>query len=262
MIFIKNISGEKKQLHLHEFGVDGALNITETRASWAGNDDVLIAIASSEFEIQNADGVVGGISSQIDFLKGGLPKDVVINGVAYDSENSFLVRPKTTSPGWMQQYRCMEFETSAWNSLISLNPFTNDQIPDCWIKFYDVNGQQITEESGVPAATMTVLEWEAAWDYDIAGSLLFIDREVTENVRAWAIAVPDLPAEYGGSKVNICGGLNLKFIKPGTPLRFDGRTPKRLFRDPTFHTNKLKIIVRHSAGFRVGVMVVFDTYKE
>lgn len=222
---------------------------------WANSDDVLSDIANSVLQLNNGDSDVLGVNTQIEFLK-----DLDTRPV--DAEGAELMRPKTTSPGWMQQYRCMDFETSKWNSLVSQEPFSAQQVPDCWIKFYDSNNQQIVEESGVSGAVMTVVDWEAAWDYDIAGSLVFVDRDVTENVRAWAVAVPDLPCEYGGSKVNICGGLNLKFLKPGSPLRFDGRTPKRLFKSAVYHTNKMRIIFRHSPGFNVGVMIVFDTYKE
>lgn len=222
---------------------------------YANHDPLLSAIVSGDASIGDGSVFFTTIAEQINWLHGEVE-------VPRDAEGAELMRPKTTSPGWMQQYRCMDFETSKWDSLVSLDPFTNQQIQDCWIKFYDANNQQITEESGVSGATMTTIEWEAAWDYDIAGSLVFIDRDVNEDVRAWAVAVPDLPAAYGGSKVNICGGLNLKFLTPGNPLRFDGRTSKRLYKDATYHTNKMKIIFRHSAGFRVGVMVIFDTYKE
>lgn len=76
MIYIKNVSGEVKQLHIKEFAIDEVYEILEAdRKNWANNDDVIVAITNEDFEIHNHLGAISGINNQINHLKSIAPID-------------------------------------------------------------------------------------------------------------------------------------------------------------------------------------------
>lgn len=260
---IKNISGGELTVYDRLMQPNEVYTIPDTdRVGWATSDDVLWFIADEAIQVGDSSVYFDSLAEQIGWLQTLMPPSVQLSGVALDSELALMSRPKTTAPGWMQQFRCFEFTTAMWNSLVSLRPDDGEPVGDCSIKFYDSNGDEITSEANIAQAVRTEINWEAEWDFDIAGGMVVTSAEITQDVRAWVVAAPDLPAEYGGYKVNICGGLNLRFFQPGIPVTFDGRTTKRLYHSDVYHTNKLRIIMRHPAGVQARVMIIFDTYKE
>jgi len=76
--YIKNISGVVKALFEHEFAVDEVFEIDDSKRDvWAGNDDVLVAISNGLVEVRDGNGVVGGVSDQIDYLKNNVVKSYI-----------------------------------------------------------------------------------------------------------------------------------------------------------------------------------------
>jgi len=93
---IKNMTGEVTTLHGHEFQVAEVYTIQETvRKSWATSDDVVCAITDEDFEIHDADGVISGVSDQIDWLKSYLPHCIDIEHMTPFAEP--LYRSKFTA---------------------------------------------------------------------------------------------------------------------------------------------------------------------
>lgn len=73
VVKIKNISGEVKQLHIHEFAVDEILDIDN---SWY-IDSVITAVSNSEFEIHDENGAIAGVVDQLRWLEGSLINTVI-----------------------------------------------------------------------------------------------------------------------------------------------------------------------------------------
>jgi hypothetical protein len=105
--------------------------------------------------------------------------------------------------------------------------------------------------------TKTVFEFEPSYDYEIIGGVVVIANSPTNDVRMWVVAVPDVPAAYGGSKV-MANGPNFKFK---TQIETDGRVAKRLTYSSTTHTNKLQFIIQHPAGEQHNLMLNLEFYK-
>lgn len=68
MIYLKNISGQIYQLHIHEFQIDEKIEVDH---SWYV-DAVIEAVSSNDFEVHNNDGLIVGLTKQLDYLKGSL----------------------------------------------------------------------------------------------------------------------------------------------------------------------------------------------
>jgi hypothetical protein len=77
----------------------------------------------------------------------------------------------------------------------------------------------------------------------------------------WVIGVPDVPAIYGGSKP-FCTNVNIKYAGLEEGVKVDGRAPKFMPYDATNHTNKLRLIFRHPAGFKHKLCMIFELFKE
>lgn len=177
-----------------------------------------------------------------------------------DLDSSILVRTKAAPQGWTFQARSVEFETSQLSSMYSKKN-TLDDYGDCTIKFYDSNGTELTTQGTCDSSCVkTVLDFEPVYDFEIIGGLSKIAATPTNDVRLWVVGVPDVSVESGGSKEMI-SGINLKFITANDRLIVDGRTSKRMAYNATYHTNKLRIIVRHTAGEKHKIMMVFEYYK-
>lgn len=220
---------------------------------YAHLDALLVAIANGDALIGDGGQFFTSVSEQISWLRNEVEHPV-------DDEGAELIKPKTTKPGWMQQFRCFNLKTAAWGSLVSKKP-DNTNHTDCTLKFFDADDVEITAEENIGNAVRTQLEWEPPNDFDIAGGLVWVLETPTQDVFAWAVAVPDIPENYGGSKVNLDGGFNMKCLTVGTPFRMDGRTPKRMFYSATYHTTKMRFVFRHAAGYQLPIQIILDKYK-
>jgi hypothetical protein len=65
----------------------------------------------------------------------------------------------------------------------------------------------------------------------------------------------------GGSK-EFASGINLKFLAPDSSFEIDGRVTKFLTYDATYHTSKLRIILKHPAGNQSNMQVVIHMYRQ
>ena len=194
-----------------------------------------------------------------------MPDDYVqkveMAGIALDAEDAQMVRPKTTTPGWMMALKTFSFVTSGWGSLFGWLDNTRDQDPACALKFYDANNVQITDEANMSQCVRTMASWEPLYNYDIMGAVIEVAEDPTGDFRIVSVAVPDLPKAYGGSKVNIEGGYNLKFLRGGRCLNLDGKTCKSMFYSSTYHTNKVSMNIYHAAGAQLGIQVSMITFR-
>lgn len=185
--------------------------------------------------------------------------------VQADPDGAQVVRVKAAKKGWTFCALPFEFETAQIGSLYSKEQNGNLR---SWItlKFYDPNGQEITNEGLLQINESTVIrsivDFEPPYDYELIGGTLRIEQGVSsvQNCRLWIIAAPDIPASMGGSK-EMAGGVNLRYLAPENEFAVDGRVSKVLTYNSMLHTNKLRFIFEHTAGLKVSVQVVVELYR-
>ncbi len=182
-----------------------------------------------------------------------------------DSDGAQIVRMKAAKRGWAYAAIPIEFKTAEIGSLYSkLADGTNR--PGITLKFLDANDNEITQEGllEINESTIikTVIDFEPTYDYEVIGGQLRIEQDITsaQDCRLWIIAVPDVPAEAGGSK-EMTGGINLRFLAPQNSFEVDGRVSKFLQYSPVYHTNKLRFMFKHTAGLKVWIHLTLELYR-
>jgi hypothetical protein len=177
-----------------------------------------------------------------------------------DGDDAILVRPKAAKTGWTYHLTAPEFKTSELNSLYHKDVSGND-LGACTAKYYDINDVELTTQGSCDTdCVKTVFSFEPTWDYEIIGGTIKTFNDITVDMRVWVIAVPDIPAAYGGSKVMV-QGVNLKYIDPNNGIVADGRASKFMTYNATLHTNKLQVVIKHPAGTKEDIMIAFELYR-
>ncbi len=178
----------------------------------------------------------------------------------YDVDKALVVRQKAAKSGWTYAATAFEFLTSKLASIVALN---YDGTSKSWITIhlFDVGGVEITDPSLVGNAVRTQVDFEPPYDYELIGGEMRITPQLTSDVRFFIIAVPTIPASYGGSKV-MAEGLNLKYLNPGNMFSVDGRVSKLLSYSATNHTNKLRFLFWHNAGVQENLMITVEHYRQ
>lgn len=177
-----------------------------------------------------------------------------------DSDGAPLSRVKQAPAGWTYQLRVLEFETSNLSGLFNKTPNLHD-IGDAVVKFYDANGEELTEQLDITAdCVRTVLDIEPPYDYYLIGGLVKIAETPESDVRLSVIGVPDYPAP-AGSKIMV-QNVNMRFIGKDDKVEADGRASKGLlYNNPVPHTNKLRLMITHPAGQKHKFMLALEVFK-
>lgn len=183
-----------------------------------------------------------------------------VDPTARDSDGAPLNRVKITTTGWHYQLHGVELQTSQLDSLISKKP-DGTNFGYATIKCYDDEDVELTtQESCDTDAVKTIINWEPTHDYEIMGGLFKQTALPGSDIRMWVIGVPDVPAGSGGSKL-FAANLNLRYMGLEEGMRVDGRAPKYLTYNATYHTNKLQIIFKHNVGVKHNMHIVFELFK-
>lgn len=181
-------------------------------------------------------------------------------GQSTDDENSPIQRLKMAPAGWTYQLRAIEFESSVLSSLVNETCY-GVAIRDCTLKFYGAGGRELTTQETIDTDCVeTVIDFEPTYAYEVIGGTINYLGALTVDVRLSVVAVPDVPAAYGGSKIMVCNA-NLRFVSPDRGVEADGRVSKRLNPDPNYHTNKLRFVINHPAGHKTRICVFLEHYK-
>lgn len=183
-----------------------------------------------------------------------------------DTDGSDLARFKLAPTGWTFQDHCFEFTTSTLNSVYSKRCDGTD-FNFCTLYFYEeltpgvetlISGENLNQVYLDVHCTKTTIDWEPTHDYDVIGGEINALSSTPLDVKVWVIVVPDVPAIYGGSKELLVGGKNMKY---SANYELDGKVAKHLVYNPSLHTNKIRIIVRHTAGYKGSLEGCVDFYK-
>lgn len=183
------------------------------------------------------------------------------NPTLTDGEGINVSRIKIAKKGWTYHHRAIDFDTSTLASLVNEDKDSAD-LGDASIKFYNSSDVELTTQGDCDTSCVkTVVEFEPSWDYELIGGQLVVGTKISQDYRAWMVAVPDLTPAQGGSKIMI-NNYNLRFVDPNGGVHIDGRTSKYLTYDAVYHTNKLQIIIRHPAGGKEKLMIALELYKQ
>lgn len=257
--YILNCSGSDKSYQGREILSGEYFQIASSLLSEYSSDAVLLSDLANSVVKMSANGtsaLIGSASCHIDFLKDIDPSPRDSDGVAY-------AKTKITNTGWSYQLHAVEFEVSVINSLYSKKPNGTDfgfAVLKC---FKDVSGTMVECTDQTDADTncvMTQIDWEPTHDYEVMGGMFKQASVPSDDVRLWMVGVPDVPEAYGGSKVFV-SNVNLKYMGTEEGVRVDGRAPKYMTYSAVNHTNKFRLILKHTAGFKHKAMVVFEIFK-
>lgn len=188
-------------------------------------------------------------------------EDVIDTEAQKDSEGAYIQRTKICPTGWHYQLHSIEFSTSKLEVDYSKGVSGGD-IGFSEMRCWDGDDNEILDDQGVSGAVKTSFRWEPTHDYGVVGAKFYQSESPSENIRMWTIGVPRIPYEYGGNRLFVEGGINLKFISTGTSLQVDGRAPKQLQYDPIYHTGEFELVFKHPMGHIHEMMMVFEIFKE
>ena len=262
--YIKNNSGVTKtwvgqQLANQEYYLIQQAELVQ----WANNSTLLSDIGNGNAVVAKSnDGTqnIVDVATAINYLK---DEDLTPR----DSDGSPLSRTKITTTGWHYQLHGLEFETSVKDSNYAKKA-DGTNFGFTVMKFYkDVSGTE-TEITGDDLnqtfldanCVKTIIDWEPTHDVEIVGGFLKQSSIPSTDVRMWVVGVPDVPEAYGGSKL-FASNINLKYVGLEDGVKVDGRAPKYLTYSATNHTNKIRLILRHGAGVKHKLSMIFEIFK-
>lgn len=233
-------------------GASYAIQVGE-HFKWISSDTLLADITDGKAQVNNGIDDILGSAAQINYL---LDQDTSPK----DADGSVIIRPKAAKAGWTYHLTAPEFCTSKIDSLYHKD-VTGTDLNQCMVKYYDASGVELTTQGTCDTdCVKTVFSFEPPFDYEIIGGTVKTIGVVSVDVRAWVIAVPDVSAAYGGSKVMV-QNVNLKFIDPNNGIEADGRASKYMVYNATYHTNKLQLTLKHPAGHKEDIMMAFEIYR-
>lgn len=181
-----------------------------------------------------------------------------------DTDGASVVRNKAAKSGWTYAAVPLEFETARLSDSVYSKLVDGTDRAGITLKAYNSSDVEVTT-AGVLNANLativkTVLDLELPYDFELIGGSLRTLTSITDDMRLWIIAVPDISAGSGGSK-EMTGGLNLRYLAPGNEFRVDGRVSKYMSYNATYHTNKLRFIFTYPAGTNEQLSITMEIYK-
>lgn len=220
------------------------------RSRWASNDALITDITDGKAQVNNGTSDITGVAAQIAYLLG---QDTAVR----DSDGAYIQRNKAAQAGWTYQLKSFEFKTSTLNAVYNKDAAGAD-IGDVTVKFYDAANAELT--SDLSTCVKTVVDMEPTFNYELVGGSVRAVGNVTTDTRVWVIAVPEIAAQYGGSKVMV-NGVNLKFVNNTDGVEADGRASKFMSYSATYHTNKLRFVIKHAAAEVNEYSVFMELFK-
>lgn len=258
--YIHNISDSNKTYQGREILAGSFFQISDYMLSEYASDAQLISDLANSIVKMSANGtssLSGTASQQVDFLKS-------MDMSPRDSDGVPYAKTKITTTGWAYQLHGLEFETSNLSSIYS-KKYDGSDFGFCVIKCFKDSSGALVECADQSDADLncivTQLDWHPTHDYEIVGGVFKQLALPNDDLRLWVVAVPDLPAASGGSKV-FATNINLKYMGLEEGVKVDGRAPKYLtYSGAPYYTNKLRLILKHPAGLKHKAHMIFEIFK-
>lgn len=182
----------------------------------------------------------------------------------YDTDGAQIVRTKAAKKGWTYSATSIEFTTSDLSSSVYCKDNEGNDVAGISLKSYNGSNVEVTVPGllnvNLGTITKTVLDFEPPFDYEIIGGNIRTVSSIASDMRLWIVAVPDIPSGSGGSK-EMATCVNLKYLTPGNVYEVDGRVSKYLAYDATYHTNKLRFILKYPAGTTETLALTLEYYR-
>lgn len=190
-----------------------------------------------------------------------------------DSEGYPLGKQKVTKGNRHYQMRCIQFRTAKRDEFYNEDQggATLEDVERTFWKLVSGTLTQMTQgelsnedwQAALDADCVeTRVDWEPSYTYEIIGGVVQFLAAVEQRCPIEVIAIPDLPAIYGGTKPFV-QNFDLRFTPAKGEVRADGRAVKELPYSATYHTNKLRLRVRHGAGAaKVDIQIVFEHFRD
>jgi hypothetical protein len=171
-----------------------------------------------------------------------------------------LVIRNTIAIHGTQNLRCMTFYTSDPSKIVNKNSDGSD-VGDVIVKCFDADNVEITS-APYTNAIKTQVDFEPNYNYEIIGGRVFIHPDIINSVTnewlAWAMGAPDVPVEMGGS---ICFVNCVNLEQAGSVFEIDGRATSVMPLNLTYHTGKIRFIIKHPAGASKRFHVPLELYS-
>lgn len=181
-------------------------------------------------------------------------------GEQRDSDGSLMSRSKITRTGWHYHMHSLGFEVGVKDSIHDKKIDYTDY-GYTTIKFYDAAMVEKTTQGTITSdAVWSIIDFEPTHDYEVAGGMVRQRAIPATSIYLWVQAVPDIPEAYGGSKVFV-SNVDLSFLPANGGIDANGRTPKLMVYDVTYHTNKIRIKLRHDTGVTHKLNFLFEMFK-
>lgn len=168
-----------------------------------------------------------------------------------DSDGADMTRVKMFKSGVSVRFHFFSFKTAdLTNGVHHKKSDGSTNFGYITYKLFDVNGDEITDAANEADAVKTQIDFEPpSINYEIVAGKFYQSAAPASNVYVHVVGVPDVPEGSGGS-ISFCSDANLKLMGVGLAFETDGRVPKAMNYDATYHTSKLRIIFYHSAGIQ------------
>lgn len=213
---------------------------------WASSLPVLQALLAGAAMMNDGQNDFGDPVQGLNFLRDIEPRD---------SEGAMIYSPKTNSAGWTYQKVAFDYLTCVPDSLAFIN-CDGSLDPTAVVRCFDsANTLLLTQEERDISCVKTIIDWMPTSDFEIVGGEFRVLGDCADT-RLWIMAVPDYPYAYGGQRVlakNIACRFDYLF-------KCDGRNRKKLSYNGGAGTNKVRVIVRHTAGLRLDSQLTLEVF--
>jgi len=251
---VKNIDSSTHTYCGQEITAGSTYTILDSeRISWTVSDTLISDISADKAEIWDSVAAINTYSDQINWLKN-------YDYHPQDSDGSDLCRVKITRTGWGLQCHAVQIETAKLSSIYNRDK-DGDDYGFTTLKFYNASDVEITDAGAYSThqdhidalCVRTDLIWEPTFDIEMIGGEFWQATAPTNDIYMWFFH------EYSGH--SFCdGGMNAKVIG-AAHKEMDGRAPKLLPYNDTYHTGRLILRCRHTAGDQHKIMLVLEYYK-
>lgn len=182
-----------------------------------------------------------------------------------DTDGAQIVRQKAAKKGWTYTVIPIEFQTSRLSDSVYSKHYEGTDRSGISLKAYNNSDVEVTTPGianvNYASIVKTVIDFEPEYDYEVIGGFIRTINDISSDIRLWIVAVPDISAGSGGSK-EMVSGLNLNYMKPENVYFVDGRVTKFLSYNATYHTNKLRFILKYPAATNENVVINIELYKQ
>lgn len=176
-----------------------------------------------------------------------------------DNENSPVVRVKYCRLGWKYWNCSMQLETSNLTSF-ECSAWDGDYDAST-LYFYDADGVELTTQNDIDTScVVTRVDWMPTFDVELLEGTFKQIATPTQPVKLFVRAVPDISTELGGC-VDFVTNMDLQFLGAFDAFTSDGRASKEMPYNSGIGTNKIRIELRHPAGFKHKCQISLEFFR-